>query len=109
MNIYNGVILILAACGLFVFFRPKAKSSRAICAIMGAMGLMAAAAGGGGWGVQVVQSLLQAIVVLCCVLQLRRESVIRARRAARRKARAALLDAPHNEKPAHSARPARSA
>lgn len=109
MNIYNGVILILAACGLFVFFRPKAKSSRAICAIMGAMGLMAVTAGGGSWGVQAVQSLLQVIVVLCCVLQLHRESVIRARRAARRKARAGVLDAPRDEKPAHSANPARSA
>ena len=87
MNIFTGITMLILACGSFLFFRPEFLSSRVLCAMTGAMGLMAFSAGAGSWGFQLLQTVLEAVVAFCCVMQIRREAIVRARRAARRRAR----------------------
>lgn len=84
MNIFTGMAMLILAGVLFFKFKPKSQSSWALCAMTGVMGFMALYAGAGSWKFQLIQLTLQGVVGFCCFAQLRREKIVRARRAARK-------------------------
>jgi len=86
MNIFTGMAMLILSAVLFLKYRPKSQNSRALCVLTGLMGFMALYAGAGSWKFQLIQLALQAVVSFCCFAQLRREKIMRARRAARRHA-----------------------
>lgn len=84
MNMFTGIMMMILAAVLYFNFRPKSENSRMLCAVTGLMGFLVLYAGGGSWKFQLIQLVLQAVVGFCCFVQLRREKIVRARRAARR-------------------------
>ncbi len=84
MNIFTGMAMMILAAALFFKFKPKSENSRTLCAVTGLMGFLVMYAGGGNWTFQLIQLFLQAVVGFCCFVQLRREKIIRTRRAVRR-------------------------
>ena len=84
MNIFTGMAMLILAGVLYLKFRPKSQNSRELCALTGLMGAMVVYAGAGSWVFQLVQLALQLVVGFCCFAQLRREKIIRARRAVRK-------------------------
>ena len=86
MNVFTGMAMMILAGVLFFKFRPRSQNSRELCALTGLMGFMVLYAGAGSWKFQLIQLALQAVVGFCCFVQLRREKIIRARRAVRKHA-----------------------
>ncbi|MBE6823207.1 MAG: hypothetical protein E7518_08965 [Ruminococcaceae bacterium] len=85
MDTIIGVLMITLSVGILVFFRPRFQSSRILSGIALAMGLMTLGTASGDMVYQLFQLAMQATVAVCCVLQIRREAVLRARRAARKR------------------------
>lgn len=98
MNTIVGFSMLFLAGVLFFRYRPKFQSSRALCALTGAMGFMALTVGSGGLWFQLLQAALSAVVAVCCVQQLRREKRVRARRAARMRAHRPSGELPRAQK-----------
>lgn len=96
INMITGAATLVLAGVLYLLYKPKAKNSLVLCAMTGAMGFIALSAGTGNWKFQLIQVMLQLVVSSCCVLQLHREKVLRARRAARRRM-ARSIPAPQQE------------
>ena len=84
MNIFTGIAMLILAGVLFFQYRPKSRNSQALCALTGLMGFLVVYAGAGSWKFQMLQLVLQAVVGFCCFVQLRREKILRTRRAVRR-------------------------
>jgi di/tricarboxylate transporter len=78
----TGVALLAFTAVLCRKYRPRSQDSLVLCGLAVAMGLMALASGPANWKVQLIQCTLQAVVGFCCYAQLRRESILRARRRA---------------------------
>lgn len=85
MNILTGIALVVLAAFSFFKYKPRSRAGRELCALTALMGLLAAGAGTGNWKFQLIQTILMAVVGFCCVAQLRRESILRARRSMRRR------------------------
>lgn len=85
MNILTGIALVVLAAFSFFKYKPHSRAGRELCALTALMGLLAAGAGTGNWKFQLIQTALMAVVGFCCVAQLRRESILRARRSMRRR------------------------
>lgn len=85
MNLFTGIAVLLLAAYSFFKYRPASRGSRELCGLTALMGLLAAGAGTGSWKFQAIQTVLLAVVGVCCFVQLRRESILRARRARRRR------------------------
>ncbi|NLJ31259.1 MAG: hypothetical protein GX424_06660 [Clostridiales bacterium] len=81
----TGTLLVTLSAFSFLKYRPLSRDGRGLCALAALMGLLAAGAGGGNWRFQLIQTLLMAVVGFCCVARARGESVLRARRAMRRR------------------------
>lgn len=84
MNMLTGMAMMVMAAILFLKYRPKSDNSRTLCAVTTLMGFLVMYAGAGSWKFQLIQIVLQAVVGFCCFAQLRREKILRTRRAARK-------------------------
>lgn len=82
MNVVTGMIMLIFAGAMYLKYKPRSEKGRELCAICGMMGFMALITGTGGWKFQLIQMVLQLTVASCCFLQLRRDDILRRRRAA---------------------------
>ena len=83
---FIGILMIAAACTLFVQYQPKTDANRMLCAMMAVMGLVSLLAGQGNLFFTGVQSILELAMGFCCTLRVRREYLFRIRRTRRLRA-----------------------
>lgn len=83
MNVFTGITMLIFAAAVYAKYKPRSENGRLLCAMSAMMGFMALLAGAGNWKFQLLQIALQLTVALCCFVQLRRERILRRRRAAR--------------------------
>lgn len=75
MHEMTGAVMLLAAGGLYLRYRPAEREQRLLCAMTALMGIMSLTVGEGSPGVEAVQACLSFVVALCCALSLRRGRV----------------------------------
>lgn len=85
MNLLTGIALAALAAFCYLKYRPRSRAGRGLCGLTLLMAALAAGAGTGNWKFQLLQTGLMAVVGFCCAAQLRRESILRARRSVRRR------------------------
>ena len=97
MSGFTGIVMLVLAVNFYVKYSPRSQNGRALCIMMGTMGVMALLSSPGIWEVQLVQLVLQVVVGFCCFAQLKKEKSIRERRrAASRHVHRTRIEAQHN-------------